>query len=166
MPARFGALGISVLALVASFGFVYALGRPFATEAEADPSSSPTISVPSSPATPSKPAPPATPSEPASPVVIRISVFTDRLDPNGGHEPIPGGEVWLVPGTVQPTGPRTPGPGDPAESDGKQLCLQLGPGWHPVGQGWPDKQENTASSAVCSPLDPTSKRPVEILLER
>jgi|SRR5215207_740205 len=162
MPARFGALGISVLALVASFGFVYALGRPFATEAEADPPSSPTNSVPS---------PTATPSEPASPVVIRISVFTGRLDRGSREEPIPGGAVWLLPGKPPVAGGATPTPGNSTTSEDARLCLRLPVDWRPVTRqdepAWIQEDEPDPGTALfCRSIDSAATGPVQIQVEK
>jgi len=167
MPARFGALGISVLALVGSFVFVSALGTTsLASKAEAPPQTT----------APPAPAPAtSTPSEPAPSVGIRVS-FAIGLDPSGGHQPIPGGgEVWLSPGTSQSPGRMSQSPGratssseNRAASGGDRLCLRPPDDWRPVaGRNDPTwTPEDQSGTVFCRSVGSAAAHPIQIQLEK
>jgi hypothetical protein len=137
MPRRFGALGVSLLALVVSFAIVYAPGLWFGTAAE----------------------PPPTAAEPPPTVItVEIGVDTGRLYSNGAREPIPGGEVWLETRGGAELGGQSSG--SSASPEGVQLCLRLPSNWRPAGSWNPEDQPGV----FCQPVQ--EKRVVTVELRR
>jgi hypothetical protein len=144
MPRRFGSLGVSLLALFASFAIVYELGTWFATTAE----------QPSATAEPSA----AAAEPPPTVITVEIGVDTGRLNPNSAREPIPGGHVWLeTRGGAELGGQSSSGSASP---EGVQLCLQLPSNWRPAGSWNPKDQPGV----FCQPVQ--EKQVVTVELRR
>ena len=136
MPTRFTALGISLLALVASFAIVYAVGTSVATVPEAKqpvPTGKPSASTSDG----------AGEMTPSTSVLVRMTVTVDTGPLRDGKP------VDTLIGTFRLDDPARPGAGPTDVPGDRRLCLTPKAPWRPDGAGW---SQQRGSAEWCQPV--------------
>jgi hypothetical protein len=136
VPTRFTALGISLLALVASFAIVYAVGTPVATGPEAQlpvPTRKPSASTSAGTGA----------MTPSTSVLVRMTVTVDTGPLRDGKP------VDTLIGTFRLDDPAQPGAGPTDTPGGRRLCLAPKTSWRPDGAGW---SQQGGSAEWCQPV--------------